>query len=63
MARQLTLGGTVIALGAVQTGFTELQLAGAAILQTADTLAVTYEDLTGAGSNVTVNVICAYLAG
>jgi len=56
-------GGTVIALGAVQTGFTELQLAGAAILQTADTLAVTYEDLTGAGSNVTVNVICAYLAG
>lgn len=56
-------GGTALALGAVQTGFTELQLAGAAILGTSDSIAVTYEDLTGGASNVTVNLICAYLAG
>lgn len=56
-------GGAVIALGAVQTGFSELQLAGAAILGTSDSLAVTYEDLTGAASNIAVNVLCAYLAG
>ena len=56
-------GGTALAVGAVQTGFSELQLAGAAILQTADTIAVTYEDLTGGASSVSVNLICAYLAG
>lgn len=56
-------GGTALAVGAVQTGFTELQLAGAAILQTSDSIAVTYEDLTTLASSVSVNLICAYLAG
>lgn len=59
-ANQTITNGTVLALGRVGVGYTELQLQGAAILGTSDSVAVTFEPA-AADSLVTLNIICAYI--
>ena len=59
---QTVTGGTVVALGYVAAGFAELPLAGALILGQAKTIALTFTPI-GANSDVSANIVCAYLAG
>lgn len=53
-------GGTVVALGYVAAGFTELVLQGALILGPTDTVALTFTPI-GANADVSANMIVAYL--
>lgn len=59
---QAITGGTVTALGYVAAGFEELQLAGALILGTSNSVALTFTPI-GGNADVSANIICAYLAG
>lgn len=59
---QTVTGGSVVALGYVAAGFQELQLAGALIVGQAKAIALTFTPI-GANSDVSANIICAYLAG
>lgn len=59
---QTVTGGSVVALGYVAAGFQELQLAGALIIGQAKSIALTFTPI-GANSDVSANIICAYLAG
>lgn len=59
---QAIVGGTVTALGYTAAGFEDLQLAGALILGTSNSVALTFTPI-GGNADVAANLICAYLAG
>lgn len=59
---QAIVGGTVTALGYVTAGFNDLQLAGALILGASNSVALSFTPI-GGNADVSVNIICAYLAG
>lgn len=58
---QTVTGGSVVALGYVTTGFNELQLSGALLLGTANSVALTFTPI-GGNADVSANIIVAYLA-